>query len=387
VQVSTEDCAVPKSAVDCVQPAIQHTRDQLFRPFRFGQWARLALVGILAAELSSGGCSTGNFHFPLSTHPHKGNRFIETSFSQINPSHFDPARIAQFAGLILAIVLLAIILFFIFLYISSVFRFILFDSVLRKHCSISEGWHRWHRAGRKYFLWKIVFLIAQFLFLGVLIGVPLAVAAALGWFHDLQQHIARTILGALLLFGLFLVFALLAGAVQILAKDFLVPVMALEEGDFADGWSRLRALIRPEPGRFAVYLLLKFVLAIAAAILFGLLAIIPIVVLVAPAVIAVIAAHAAGMAWDVATVSLTVILGSVILVVLIYVIALVNVPATVFFPAFSIYFLAARYPPLDALLNPPPPAPELPQVQETRAPEPLQPETMPGPPLDPEPIG
>lgn len=375
---------MPTSAVDCVQPAIQHTRDQLFRPFRFGQWARLALVGILAAELSSGGCSTGKFHFPLSTHPHKSNRFIETSFSQINPSHFDPARIAQFAGLILALVFIAIILFFIFLYISSVFRFILFDSVLRKRCSISEGWQRWHRVGRKYFLWKIVFLIAQFLFLGVLIGVPLAVAAALGWFHDLQQHIARTILGALLLFGLILVFALLAGAVQILAKDFLVPVMALEEVDFADGWSRLLSLIRPEPGRFAVYLLLKFVLAIAAAILFGILAIIPIVILVAPAVVAVIAAHAAGMAWDVATVSLTVIIGSVLLVFLIYVIALVNVPATVFFPAFSIYFFAARYPRLDVLLNPPPPAPQLPPVLESSTSGPPQSEPpAPEPPLPP----
>jgi hypothetical protein len=100
-----------------------------------------------------------------------------------------------------------------------------------------------------------------------------------------------------------------------------------------------------------------------------------------PAVVAVIAGHAAGLGWNVTTVSLAVILGTVLMVILIYVIALVNVPATVFFPAFSIYFFAARYPRLDALLNPPAPAPELPPVLESPPPEP--------PPLppSPEPIG
>ncbi len=372
---------MPTSAVDCVQPAIQHTRDQLFRPFRFGQWSRLAVVGILAAELHAGGCNSGGWHFPMSTHPRQGHEFVTTSFPQIDPSRFDLARIAQFAGLIVAAILLATILGFIFLYINSVFRFILFDSVLKKRCSISEGWQRWRRAGRRFFLWQIVFMIAEFLILGVLIGVPLAVAAALGWFHDFHEHVGRTVLGVILMVGLLFVFALAAVAVQLLARDFLVPIMALEEVDFADGWSRLLTLIRPEPGKYVVYLLLKIVLAIAAAILFGILTLIPILVLIVPAVVAVIAGHAAGLEWNVTTVSLAIILGTLLMIVLIYVIALVNVPATVFFPAFAIHFFAARYPRLDALLNPPVPAPELPPILESPPPEP--------PPLppSPEPIG
>ena len=48
---------MPVSAVDCVQPAIQHTREQLFSRFRIGQWSRLALVGILAAEMHASGCN------------------------------------------------------------------------------------------------------------------------------------------------------------------------------------------------------------------------------------------------------------------------------------------------------------------------------------------
>jgi len=368
---------VPISAVDCVQPAIQHTRDQLFRHFRFGQWSRLAVVGILAAELHTSGCNFNGFNFPISPSQRRGHEFAASS-PLFDPSRFDPSRIAQFAGLIVAIILLAIILGFIFLYISSVFRFILFDSVLKKRCSIGEGWQRWHRVGRRYFLWQIVFLIAEFLFLGVLIGVPLAIAAAMGWFRDIEQHLGRTAVGVILLIGLFFVFLLLAVIVQVLAKDFLVPIMALEEVDFADGWSRLLALIKPEPGKYAIYLLLKIVLAIAAAILFTIIALIPTLVLIVPAVVAVIAGHAAGLGWNVTTVSVAVIFGTLLVTLLIYVIALVNVPATVFFPAFAIYFFASRYPKLDALLNPPPPAPELPPVVES--PPPLEP-----PPLPPEP--
>ena len=364
------------SAVDCIQPAFQHVRDQLFRPFRFGQWSRLALVGLLAAELYTGGCNFNGLNIPLPQHPPRGQEFLGTSpFPDI-----DPARIAQFAGLIAAVILVAIVLFFVFLYLNSVFRFILFDSVIRKHCSISEGWTRWHRAGRRYFLWQIVLLIASGLFLGVLIGVPLAVFAALGWFRDLGQHIGRTVLGAILLVGLLILFVLVAAAVKLLAKDFLVPIMALDDVDFADGWSRLLAMIRPEPGKYVVYLLLKIVLAIAAAILFGIITLIPSLVLLAPAALAVFAGYKAGLGWNVTTISLAIVFGSMLLLALLYVIAFVCAPATIFFPAFSIYFFAPRYPRLDALLNPPPPAPAIPpELGPPPEPPPLSP--------TPEPIG
>jgi hypothetical protein len=159
--------------------------------------------------------------------------------------------------------------------------------------------------------------------------------------------------------------------------------MALENLDFAEGWHRLLAMIRLEKGRYAVYLLLKLVLSIAAAILFGIISIVPILFVVVPGVVAILAGKAAGMGLNVTTISLAIIFGSVLLFLLIYLIALVCVPATVFFPAYALYFLASRYPNLDALLNPaPPPAPELPPVPEATPPF----EAPPLPP-SPEPIG
>jgi hypothetical protein len=385
---------LPTSAVDCVQPALHHTRQQLFTNFRWGQWSRLALVGILAAELHVGGCSFGNFgnHWPRI--PHKsGGQFLPSGQTSIL-SRFDPRHIpsnisqhiGQFIGLILLGVFAFLVLSFVLLYIHSVFRFILFDSVLRRDCSIGEGWRKWRRAGGRYFLWQIVLLLSTWLTLAVLIGLPLGLAFAAGWMANFKEHIGRVIVGVILLVGLFVVFVLAVAVVQALSKDFLVPIMALENLDFADGWHRLLAMIRLEKGRFAVYLLLKLVLSIAAGILFSILAFIVAMVVVVPVVVAVVAGAAAGMGWNVTTISLAIIFGSVLLLLMVYLIALVCVPGTVFFPAYAMHFFAARYPNLDALLNPapplPPPAPEPPPVPES----PPRFEAPPLPPTD-EPIG
>jgi hypothetical protein len=356
---------LPVSAVECVQPALQHAREQLFTRFRFGQWSRLALVGILAAELHVGGCGNLGSHFPTA-HPRRGNEFLPSSTMPPGLRNIIPAyisgHIGQFLGLIVVGVFALMVLGFIFLYISSVFRFILFDSVLRRQCSIGEGWMKWRRAGGRFFLWQIVFQIAALLFLAVLIGLPLALALAAGWTTNLKEHIGRMIGGVILLGGLFAIFILTVVVVQALAKDFLVPIMALEDLDFADGWHRLLEMMGREKGRYAVYLLLKLVLSIAASILFGILALVVTLVVVLPGAAAVVAGHVAGLGWTVNTISLAIIFGTVLLLLLVYLIALVCVPATVFFPAYALHFLAGRYPRLDVLLNPPvvPPTPDLP---------------------------
>jgi len=69
-------------------------------------------------------------------------------------------------------------------------------------------------------------------------------------------------------------------------------------------------------------------------------------------VIAVVLGKAAGLTWNLYTITLAVVVGSVVLAVLLFVMSLISVPAIVFFPAYSIYFFASRYPPLDALLHP-----------------------------------
>src|ERR1700674_5909175 len=71
--------------------------------------------------------------------------------------------------------------------------------------------------------------------------------------------------------------------------------------------------------------------------------------------VAVIAGMTAGLTWNIYTITLAVVVGCLALVFILYAISLISVPAVVFFPAYSIYFFASRYPALDTLLHPAPP--------------------------------
>jgi hypothetical protein len=90
----------------------------------------------------------------------------------------------------------------------------------------------------------------------------------------------------------------------------------------------------------------------------GILAIIVILILLIPVggvgVIAVLAGGAAGFSWNPVTIAIVIVLGTLVFLCLMLLIALINVPATVFFPAYSMHFFAERYPALHTILHPPP---------------------------------
>jgi hypothetical protein len=85
----------------------------------------------------------------------------------------------------------------------------------------------------------------------------------------------------------------------------------------------------------------------------------------------VLAGKAAGLSWNLYTITLAVVVGCILVAAILYLFALISVPAIVFFPAYSIYFFAARYPALSAALYPPPPAPpEAPPLPPSLPPQP-----------------
>jgi hypothetical protein len=362
--------------VDAISPAFQHAKQQLMQPFRFAQWARLAVVGFLAGELGSGGCNA-NFNWPPGHHPRGSEQFLGAAWPAQLASH--PAT---FAGLIAVLVVIGLGLLVLFLYISSVMRFILFDSVVAKECHIRQGWARRQPHGLRYFVWQILLLLATFGALVLLIGIPAAFAWAMGWLNHPGEHVLPLVLGGIVVFLLFFAFVVALAVVQVMTKDFVVPQMALEEISAIEGWRRLWPRLKAEKGGYAGYIGMKIVLAIGAAIVFGIITVIVLLVLLIPiggfGVVAVLGGKAAGLTWNVYTIALAVVVGCIVLAVLIFVVSLISVPAIVFFPAYSIYFFAARYPALAALLWPPPPA------SVTPASPPSEPPPLPP---TPEPIG
>jgi MFS family permease len=346
---------LPISAVDAISLAFEHTKRQLFQSFRFGQWIRLALVGFLAGELGSArGCNT-NFHLPRQSG---------------ELPHIDPALLT---GVIVVLVAAGLVLGIVFMYVSSVMRFILFDSVLAKECHIRAGWSRRQDAGIRYFAWNLLYAAAMIAGAVVLAGIPLGFAFAVGWFREPRQHMLVLILGGILLFFVLMIFFVAMALIYLLTKDFVVPQMALENIGAMEGWRRLWAMMQAEKAGYAGYVGMKIVLAIGASLVVGVATLILGVFIAIPTIglgiVAVLMGKTAGLTWDVYTITVAVVVGCILFAIFFYLVALISVPVIVFFPAYSIYFFAARYPALSAALYPAPPP--LPPPPLTPSPAPV----------------
>lgn len=363
---------MPISSVDTIPLAIEHTKQQLFKPFRFGQWTRLAVVGLLAGELGSGGGFNGsNFNFPR--HPGASRHFLSSPFAGIDP--------VALAGMIAVLVLAAFVLGIIFMYISSVMRFVLFDSVIAKECHIRQGWSRRQTEGWRYFLWHLFYLFITLGGLVVLLGIPAGFAYAVGWLKAPSEHVLPLVLGGIVLFFVLLIFFVATTIVFVLTKDFVVPQMALEGIGVMEGWRRLWPMIKAEKSAYAGYIGMKIVMAIGAGIVVGIATLILGLIIAIPTVglsiIAVLTGKTAGLTWNAYTITLAVVVGSILLAAFLYLIALISVPVIVFFPAYSIYFFAARYPALSVILYPAPPQPITTFYSPPEQPPPLPPAPAP----------
>jgi hypothetical protein len=344
----------PISAVYAINPAFQHAKQQLLQPFHFSQWLRLAFVGLLAGEMGSG----LNIHAP---HHNGANHFRHDHFAAHFANHpgLTVASIAFFVALGLAF-------FVLILYISSVMRFILFDSILAKECHIRQGWARRSGEGLRLFGWQLLLTLAGFASLFLLIGVPVYSVWSAGWFAAPREHLVPLILGGVALFLVLISLIAAMAFLQVLTKDFLVPQMALENIGPVEAWKRLWSWLKGDKAGYAGYIVMKIVLAIAAGIILGIITVVAVLIILIPfggiGIGAFLVGKAAGWAWTWQTIAAAITLGVLALAAILFAASLISVPAIVFFPAYGLHFLAPRYAPLAAILYPQstPPTPPLP---------------------------
>jgi hypothetical protein len=342
---------LPITAADSISLALEHTKQQLLKPFRIGQWTKLAFVGLLAGELGSKGCSRSNFNLP--GHPETAPPGFPGSLG------IDPALLAALSALLGAVIIAGLAIGLILMYVGSVMRFVLFDSIITRECHIRWSWSRRLGNGWRYFVWKFLYLLLALAGIAVVVGIPLVVAFTKGWLREPKEHLPALVSGGVILFLLFLCFAIVTAVILVLTKDFVVPQMALENVGAMEGWRRLWPMMQAETGAYAAYVGLKIVLAIVAGIIIGIATLILGLIFVVPTVglslLAVLTGKTAGLTWNAHTIFLAVAVGTIVLAAFLYLVSLISVPAIVFFPAYSMYFFAGRYPRLAAALYPAPP--------------------------------
>jgi hypothetical protein len=343
------------SAVESISPAFARTKQLLFRPFRFWLWARLAVVALITGEAGGvgGGSSIPNLN---------NNRGGEDQF--VAAAHFfsEPGwdQIQPYMGWIVMGVVLALAVLLLWIYSDCIYRFILLDAVVSGQCRLREGWRRWREAGRRYFVWVIAFGFGAFAVVAVVAGIPALLAYRAGWFEKPEENLGALIGGGILLALVVIAMVAVFAIIDMMGRDFLVPVIAFDDVGAMEGWKRLLAIMGAEKSAYAVYVLMKIVLAMGSAIIFAIINLIVILILLIPLGLLGLAAYfigsGLGISWDLSTELLVAALGLLAFAGILYVVGFVYTPGLVFFQSYTLEFFAPRYGPLGNKMFPPSPA-------------------------------
>lgn len=258
-----------------------------------------------------------------------------------------------------ALALVALI--FLLLYIHSVFRFILFDSVLTGRCRIRESWRRRHDHGMRFFAWLVIYEWVMIMALLIVVGLPVLGLWRAGAFAHPGDHIASLILAIFFLILFFLVFFVIAWVISTVVKDFLVPIMALENVSVTEAWRVYKPTLLQSKSSAAGYLGFKLLLAIGIGIIVAIVSLPVVLMLMIPVVMfgmMVALMMATGKLGFIIGLLLAIIGGAVFFVFMFSIFGMLSVPAAAFFQSYALYYVGSRYQRLGELLWPRPPAAE-----------------------------
>ncbi|MGO8935150.1 MAG: hypothetical protein ACLPLZ_10345 [Terracidiphilus sp.] len=243
------------SAVDAVSPAIERTKEFLFRPFKWGTYLKLGLVAIITEGLGE------NFN---SSSPHVDHGGGHGAPNVSWPSHITPECIA----VIVAAVLLAFVLSAFVFYLITRLRFAFFHCLVHNTKEIKPGW-RLYRGQASRFFWLNIVVAICFIVLLVLLAIPFA-AGFWRLFQESQagSHFNVGLLLALVLplIPIFILLAVVGIMTNLILRDWMMPHMALENATAGEAWRQVRARMMAEKMQFLVYGLLRVILPTIAAI-------------------------------------------------------------------------------------------------------------------------
>jgi hypothetical protein len=336
---STNMAISPTAAISW---ALDDTLQLLFRPFDVWRWTKLGLLCLFLG----GGTPTAAFQWSLSALPGDFRLSdLVTSARQY---------VAQHPSLIFLVIVVALALGLGFLYLRSVFRFVLVDSLVKREVALNSAWSALRPLGQSYFWWLVGTLVA------LATTFSLLVIVALPGLHAASTSGAGKLFATAslaLILSLIVLLGLAVALLIMLTDDLVVPLMYAEHLSLPSAWGELWQKMRHDRTSFAVYILLRFALSVGVSVAV-LLFLVPLLVgvfsgSVIVAVTVVLALHLAGLAWvwNLSTISLALAALALLIAVLVILLSLAGMPGQVFLQGFGLRFIAARSPSLKTLCS------------------------------------
>ena len=241
--------------------AVERSIQICFRPFDIGKWFVLGFACWLARLAQGGGGGGGSVPMPpIGDREAEGASSAPAWLESIEPEAFLGGALLFVVIGCAAVFLLVILPLLIWL--SSRGQFMFLDGVVHDRAAIKVPWHEYRTEGNSLFLWRLGFLVA------ILVGVGLAVAPLIIYIVRYGEWM-RSIPMVLLLLCPILLLALGATYIDLFLRSFVVPIMYKERIKATAAWRRFAPLLKARLGWFLLYGLWLLVLMIG--IVFGVL--------------------------------------------------------------------------------------------------------------------
>jgi hypothetical protein len=330
------------SPAGAISWALDDTLRLLFRPFDAWRWIKLSLLCLFLG----GGTPTAAFQWSLGALP--------SDFQLTDLVTRARQYVAQYPSLIFLVIVFALALGLGFLYLRSIFRFVLVDSLVKMEVALSSAWSALRPLGQSYFWWLAGTLVglATAFSLMVIFAFPVFQAASTSGPGELFATASLA-----LILSLIVLLGLAVALLIMLTDDLVVPLMYADRLPLPSAWRELWQKMRHDPTSFAVYILLRFALSVGVSVAV-LLFLVPLLVgvfsgAIIIAVTVVLALHLVGLAWvwNLPTISLALAALVLLSTVLVILLSVVGMPGQVFLQGFGLRFIAARSPSLKTLCS------------------------------------
>ena len=326
---------MPWNAIDALDDA-RWAAQSILLPFDAGRWARLAVVALFVAgggtpSFQTGGGGGGDVNVPVEPGPGGAPPF------DVSPR----TLLLAVGGLLVAALLVGLL----WAFVGAVMEFVLVDGLRRREIRIRGPFREFLGRGLRLFGFRVgVGLLTLAVF-----AVPFVLVLLLG---------AAVPVGFLLIFPLLLAAFLLGLVVAVvlrLTTDFAVPTMLAEDRGVLSAWRRLLPLFRSEWKEVGIYLVVRLVAGIAAAIAVGLVTALAAVIVAIPfLLVGGLVFFALGgslpalgaVGW-----ALLAVVGLGFLLAVIAVGAAVQVPVVTYFRYYALFFLGATDERLDLVAD------------------------------------
>ena len=229
----------------------------LFQPFDLSKWFRVGFTAWLAGLTDCNGGSGGN-NYSYNNH-HEWDDFFnfpQTAWSWLtdNPLWFN---------LIILGVVLLFIISTVLIWVSSRGKFMFLYNIANDKSEISLPWREYSKQGDSLFVWR--FFFSWFTFAVFILFLIYCFVTTKGMYFANAPNVAIfwAIVGMVLMFiGIIIVF----GYISCFLNDFVVPIMYKHKIGIMRGWTKFLRLFSRRIGTFIIYGLFIFVLGIAVVI-------------------------------------------------------------------------------------------------------------------------